>query len=342
MIFNNRSLIICFLITVTLIFILPIDLSLSQESSIKVSTRDHFDLDTGELNNDYTINEYEPTSIPGLQKGNCPNESVIYVHGFLRNEFQAQEEADRVNLVLKEKNYLIPVISFTWDSNTASPSFFDFTGGWEEAKKIANENGKKLAQFILDFKDKCSDTNLRIIGHSLGSRVIFSAINNLSNEPLLNFKISSIHLLGAAIDNEQVSINPSDCNSNEPRLLCSGQSIIKVVNKFYNLYNPEDNLLQLSYINAEPDTALGLNGKESGIQIPSNHYSEYNVKSEIPAYFYDADANNNYDCLEFDLFPKSGNNHCGYMGYRSLLDYHQIRNDGAMDRVVNDWRHNSP
>ncbi len=320
---------------------LPLDSSISQESSIKVSTRNHFDLDSGELKPDYTINEYNAINVPGLQIGNCPGESVIYVHGFLRDEDQAQEESDRINLVLRDKNYLIPVISFTWDSNLAPPSFFDFTGGWEEGKKIANANGKKLAQFILDFKGKCSDTDLRIIAHSLGSRVTFSAINSLFNEPLLNFRISSIHLLGAAIDDEQVSIDASDCISNQPQLSCSGKPIEKVVEKFYNLYNPEDNLLQRSYPEAEPDSALGLKGSESGIRTPAeNYYSEYNVRYEIPPYLYDADANYLWDCLEFDLSPTWGDNHCGYMGYRNPSNYNTIINDGAMDLLVNDWKNN--
>lgn len=337
---NNSIVLICLILIAILIFIIPLDLSISQESSIKVSTRDHFDLNNGELKPDYTINEYDAINVPGLQVGNCPDESVIYVHGFLRNEYQAQEEAERINLVLRDKNYLIPVISFTWDSNSAPSSLFDFTGGWEEGKKIANANGKKLAQFILDFKGKCSDTDLRIIAHSLGSRVTFSAINSLFNEPLLNFKISSIHLLGAAIDNEQVSIDASDCISNQPQLSCSGKPIEKIVEKFYNLYNPEDNLLQISYPNAEPDSALGLYGNESGIRTPAKNYLEYNVRYEIPISLYDADANYIWDCLEFDLSPTWGDNHCGYMGYRSLVfpNYNKIEDDGAMDLVVNDWK----
>ncbi len=340
---NNNIVLICFTLTVISIFIiLPLNSSNSQEQSIKVSTRNHFNPDTGELKPEYTMDEYDAINVPGLQVGSCPDEAVIYVHGFLRDEDQAQEESDRINLVLRSENYLIPVIGFTWDSNLAPPSFFDFTGGWEEGKKIANANGKKLAQFIVDFKGTCSDTDLRIIAHSLGSRVTFSAINSLFNEPLLNFKISSIHLLGAAIDNEQVSLDASDCISNQPQLSCSGKAIEKVVEKFYNLYNPEDNLLQRSYPEAEPDSALGLTGSESGIQIPTENYLEYNVRYEIPPYYWDADANYIWDCLEFDLNPTWGDNHCGYMGYRGLQfsNHDTIINDGAMDLVVKDWKNN--
>ena len=83
------------------------------------------------------------------------------------------------------------------------------TGGWTTAKEIANENGPKLAQFILDYKDSCkqqqnSDVNISLIGHSLGSRVILSSLASLNDNAKwneMNFNITSVHLLGAAVDN---------------------------------------------------------------------------------------------------------------------------------------------
>ena len=68
----------------------------------------------------------------------------------------------------------IPVIGFSWDSNTAIDEL-----GWNIAKSIANQNGPNLAKFIVDFKDKCPNDELRIIAHSMGSRVTLSAIQSL-------------------------------------------------------------------------------------------------------------------------------------------------------------------
>jgi hypothetical protein len=88
---------ICLLLIVILIFIIiPLDLFISQESSIKVSTRGHFDLDNGELKSVYTINDYNAINVPGFKVENCPDESVIYIHGFLCDESQAEEESDRI------------------------------------------------------------------------------------------------------------------------------------------------------------------------------------------------------------------------------------------------------
>jgi hypothetical protein len=48
-------------------------------------------------------------------------------------------------------------------------------------------------------------------------------------------------LLGAAIDDEQVSIDEHLCNNNNrPPLKCSGVAIDSQVENFYSLYNPED------------------------------------------------------------------------------------------------------
>ncbi len=85
---------------------------------------------------------------------NCPGQLAIYVHGIWASERQAEEQTDRVSLSLQNSGYHIPVIGFSWDSNT--PFSLDDTSlsqnGWNIAKIIANENGPVLAKFIVDFK----------------------------------------------------------------------------------------------------------------------------------------------------------------------------------------------
>src|SRR3954447_23567158 len=82
----------------------------------------------------------------------------------------------------------------------------------------------------------------------MGARVTLSAIQSLyDNNPheVVSKIIKSVHLLGAAVDNEQVSTdNQNECiNINSPPLKCTGQAIGSVVEKFYNLYDSEDNML---------------------------------------------------------------------------------------------------
>jgi esterase/lipase superfamily enzyme len=80
-----------------------------------------------------------------------------------------------VFLSSQRSGYNISIIGFSWDSDIE----------WDAAKKMANENEYLLAGFIKEFKNKCPTDNLRIIAHSLGSRVTLSAIQSLyDNHPL--------------------------------------------------------------------------------------------------------------------------------------------------------------
>jgi esterase/lipase superfamily enzyme len=58
-----------------------------------------------------------------------------------------------------------------------------------------------------------NDCNLKlgihIIAHSLGARVVLSAPGELSTSPTI-LKINSVHLIGAALDTEEISVNASD------------------------------------------------------------------------------------------------------------------------------------
>ncbi len=97
------------------------------------------------------------------------------------------------------------------------------------AKTNAKENGPKLAQYIVDFNNKCPTTKIHVIAHSLGATVVDSALVILDKNSNWNNKIASVHLLGAAIDNKLIA--------NKTLL---GNATENVVDKFYNLYNPED------------------------------------------------------------------------------------------------------
>jgi len=107
--------------------------------------------------------------------GSCPPEMAIYIHGFNREETEAGEELNRIQTSLNYNNYRTPLVGFSWDSKT----------GWETAKNNAKENGPKLAQFIIDFKNKCSNTNIRLIAHSLGAAVVNSTLVSLDTNPTL-------------------------------------------------------------------------------------------------------------------------------------------------------------
>lgn len=104
---------------------------------------------------------------------------------------------------------------------------------------------------------------------------------------------------------------------------------------FYNLVNAEDNLLQFTYYQHESDYALGHLGSEDMTQDPAN-YVEYGVLHRIPP-VWDADGNGEDNCYDAYVF-QWGDNHCGYMGFRSLGGtFWDAWKDGAIEEVVIDW-----
>ena len=244
----------------------------------------------------------------------CPNEILIYIHGYNRNDIEAKEEFNRIQTSLTYNNYRIPLVGFSWDSKVL----------WEIAKTNAKENGPKLAQYIVDFHNKCPNTKIHLIAHSLGASVVDSALVILDkNSKWNNSKIASVHLLGAAINNKLIENNTDLGNATE-----------KIVKKFYNLFDPEDDGLKVNQLeNPQP---LGLVGAQK-VNVPSN-YNETNVAYEILP-FSDADGDGNIEeCFE-DINPVKvwGDNHCGYIGFRQPFS-NSLLDDGAMNVVVDNLK----
>jgi pimeloyl-ACP methyl ester carboxylesterase len=294
--------------------------------------------------------------------GNSPKEVVIVVHGWGIGEEEAKERFDRVKMSLEHNNYSLPIIGFSWDSNT--PPYF----GWYVGELIGHENGPKLGRFIADFGTHCPDTSIRVVGHSMGGRVILSALGYLANQHLVN-PLKDVHLLGAAVDNQEVSIDPSCSKSTGfpfffPQLFprqsipCSGIAIESEIRGdtglggFYNLFSSEDRILsELYYQGFDRVRALGQVG---ALDVPwqdePSNYHEADIKDQIPA-LDDADGNKECDdimcyspmdsCSSFDMPCNlvNGTNHAGYFGFRNTDG--SFKDDGVMDTVVNDWRSQS-
>lgn len=340
-------------------YIQSIEIALGQTiTSSLISTRNHFDLDTGELSEGQNSTGYIAMNIPGIREGtSCPEEIAVYIHGIWvgPNSLENPTEIfDRARKSLVANNYNIPLIGFSWDSDTK----ISRNGtGWLAAKLIAKDNGPKLAQFISDYKNKCQETDIRLIAHSMGARVALSSLESLYKSQgwnNKNFKIASVHLMGAAVDNEEVSKSPSYIINHPSALLdvsewydafgiksAYGNAMEEEVVKFYNLFNPKDNALEAPtlYRFYEQDNALGLKGAQSVLPAISN-YMDKDVQNEIK-FIEDANGNGDCDLLIKTLFGRLctiediGDNHFGYVGFRDVNG--ALIDDGAMNVVVNDW-----
>ena len=248
----------------------------------------------------------------------CPTEIAIYIHGFNKDKDDAGEEFNRIQTSLNINNSTIPLIGFSWDSNVL----------WEQAKVNAKKSGEELTKFIFVFKNECSNTDIRIIAHSLGAAVVDSTLSNLvkyldSNNNNISKIIKSIHLLGAAINNELITEKTA-----------FGKAINYTVGKFFNLYNPEDDGLEINRF-FEKHNPLGAVGAPK--QNTLKNYYDTNVINEIPA-LSDADGDGNLEeCFEENgLALVKGDNHCGYIGFREPFS-NSLLDDGAINIVVRDW-----
>ena len=157
-----------------------------------ISTRDPQDLIysvvTGPgYGNDTYRNLSELTEKP------CQNETVvIFVHGWEESEDNVKERLNRVKLSLENNSYIHPLIGFSWPSDTQ----------WDSARSTATENGPKLANLISNIKNECPGTDIRLLAHSLGARVVLSNLESLHENKTWNnnnFTIKSVDLLGAAL-----------------------------------------------------------------------------------------------------------------------------------------------
>lgn len=348
------------LIISILCYISMIDNALSQISPLIASTRNAFDTNTGQSENIPIIfDDFSP--LLDMTGNNCPGEIVIYVHGIWASEDDAIEQTERVFLSLQESSYTYPVIGYSWDSDTKFVLNDEDLSkqGWEVAKKIANGNGPLLAKFILGFKEICPTDNIRIISHSLGARVTLSALSDLHKHffgddeiiptNVIPKTIKSVHLLGAAVNREQIFTYPPYCLIDESSLECSGKAIETQVQDFYNYYNTEDNMIspitvgsttyKSVYEKTENNIALGSSEIEITPNDPDN-FHQTDVTYEIPNY---KDANNDNECdIRYYYYGAVyctiywyGDNHQGYMGFRDSDN--SLLNNGAIDKVVSTW-----
>ena len=290
-----------------------------------VSTRGNFNLQTSELNTPHNTEDYNCLNVPGFGGITRPDnyELILYIHGVWSGLLAAREQLGRIKLSLNANGYTGPVICYSWDSNTAmDPS------GWAVAKSIADQNGSKLAKFLSDYKINYPNDNIRIVAHSLGAKIVESALINLDNNQTWSknsaYNITSIHLIGAAIGDTATSKNKS-----------FGIAIDNLVDSFYNLYSSEDKVLQSLYINTEKENPLGLFGMHIEEPAPT-HYIEYNVKSEIPPL---KNASGIYQPYSDNSVNGWGDNHSGYIGFRERYPSHKsLKDDGAVNLIVADWR----
>lgn len=210
----------------------------------RISTRGYYDLTYGKT---IKKNSYFLYPKKDFEKLVGVKELVIMIHG-LRND-----NAGAIAKVILAKNrlshlgYHYPVIGFSYDSNTTGAHLLKHAKRALSAGQIiAQKNGRNLSRFIMDFKSKSPKTKIRLIGHSLGSQVILSTVENLAKYSGI---IESVYFFGASI------------TCDVPSSKKYGTILDKVIRgKIVNYFSPTDEVLNWAEKKKFVKGPLGLNG----------------------------------------------------------------------------------
>ena len=167
---------------------------------------------------------------------------------------------------LREFRYRKNVIAYSYDANVANAHVKskEMNANYV-ADIIAKKNGSHLADFIKDLKSANPEVKIRLIGHSLGSEVILSALGKLPGN-----SIYGVILVGASLKADF----QKDGN-------CRTMINNVVEQDFVNYYCPLDEVLKdaerLGYY-----PMIGLVGADGET---STNYKEHKVYVENHSYY---------------------------------------------------------
>ena len=231
----------------------------------RISTRGFYNLDSGITIKNQPYHLYPKRSFDALVGA---KEITIMIHGLRNNAPGALTKFVTAKKRLAYLGYKNPVVGYSYDSNTTGAQYISYAlHALHTGLIIAGKNGRNLAKFVTDFKQKSPETKIRLMGHSLGAHVILSMIDNLARNAKNKGIIEAVYFFGGSI--------PSDALN--PRNGSHAQRI--VATKIKNYYSPEDEVLRLADNWNWVNTPIGYRGargktisKYSQIMVkPKNH-----------------------------------------------------------------------
>jgi len=196
----------------------------------RISTRGFYNLDSGITIKNQPYHLYPKRSFDALVGA---KEITIMIHGLRNNAPGALTKFVTAKKRLAYLGYKNPVVGYSYDSNTTGAQYISYAlHALHTGLIIAGKNGRNLAKFVTDFKQKSPETKIRLMGHSLGAHVILSMIDNLARNAKNKGIIEAVYFFGGSI--------PSDAFS-----LRNGSAAQKIVTaKIRNYYSPYDDVLR--------------------------------------------------------------------------------------------------
>ena len=144
----------------------------------RISTRGFYNLDSGITIKNQSYNLYPKRIFDALVGA---KEITIMIHGLRNNAPGALTKFVIAKNRLVHLGYKNPVVGYSYESNTTGAQYISYAlHALHTGLIIAGKNGRNLAKFVTDFKQKSPETKIRLMGHSLGAHVILSMIDNLA------------------------------------------------------------------------------------------------------------------------------------------------------------------
>ncbi|HIO32026.1 MAG TPA: DUF726 domain-containing protein [Candidatus Nitrosopelagicus sp.] len=231
----------------------------------RISTRGFYNLDSGITIKNQPYHLYPKRIFDALVGA---KEITIMIHGLRNNAPGALTKFVIAKKRLAYLGYKNPVVGYSYDSNTTGAQYISYAlHALHTGLIIAGKNGRNLAKFVTDFKQKSPETKIRLMGHSLGAHVILSMIDNLARNAKNKGIIEAVYFFGGSIPSDALN---SKNGSHAQRI---------VATKIKNYYSPDDEVLRLADNWNWVNTPIGYRGargktisKYSQIMVkPKNH-----------------------------------------------------------------------
>lgn len=188
-----------------------------------------------------------------------PAELVVHVHGWLNDYDCGVGAVELARNAYAETSSTATVTGLAWDSEYS----------WWNAQEIADGNGPKLAQLLVDLAAENPGTTVRLQGHSLGARVVCEAVQSLADWGETDIVETVVLLAGAVVDGA-VSLEGE-----------YGPALEQAVGGVENFWDADDAVLNWAFGAAEFSNAIGNSGVDG---TPPANYTDHEVTGEVPGH----------------------------------------------------------
>lgn len=189
-----------------------------------------------------------------------PDELAFFVHGFKSSSTQnGINQAHAAELAADHNGYTEPFVAVCYDTDAS----------WSTAKSNAEDEGQRLGQFLVEYMADNPETTIRLLGHSLGTRVVVYCLQELASS---GASVDAAAAVGGAIDADSVTTKNGYDQSQ------FDEAIENAAERFDNYHNTDDSILDGSYYWSEWEEAVGEIGCDG--PAPSN-YTDHDVTNQV-------------------------------------------------------------